>query len=69
MVHAFEITQKQDKIVLEAAALLLGIRVEPQLRVKRTYFTAYADSAKDIANIISFFHNTMKGMKSLEYRI
>lgn len=79
MVHAFEITQKLDKIVLEAAALLLGIRVcelrshavvaEPQLRVKRTYFTAYADSAKDIANIISFFHNTMKGMKSLEYRI
>ena len=65
MVHAFEITQKIDKIVLEAIALTLGIRV----RVKQTYFTAYADNMKEIAQIISYYHNTMKGMKSLEYRI
>lgn len=65
MVHAFEITQKLDKIVLDAAAQLLGIKV----RVKRTHFTAYADNAKDISHIIAYYHNTMKGMKSLEYRI
>jgi hypothetical protein len=67
MVHAFGRlrTQKQDKIVLDAAALLLGARV----RVKNTYCTVYVDSARDIPTIIAFFHNTMKGMKSLEYRI
>lgn len=63
--HAFEITQKLDKIVLVAAAFLLGIRV----RVKRNYITAYTDSVRDIPNIIAFYNNTMKGMKSLEYRI
>ena len=63
--HAFEITQKLDKIVLDAVAQLLGIKV----RIKKTYFTAYADSLRDIPNIIHFFNNTMKGMKALEYRI
>jgi Cytochrome C and Quinol oxidase polypeptide I/LAGLIDADG endonuclease len=63
--HAFEITQKLDKIVLDAAALLLGVKV----LTKKTYYTVYADSLRDIPNIITYFHNTMKGMKSLEYRI
>jgi len=45
--------------------MLLGTRV----RVKRTYFTVYVDSIRDIPNIIAFYHNNMKGMKSLEYRI
>jgi len=65
IVHAFEMTQKLDKIVLYAAALLLGVKV----RVKKTDFTVYADSLRDISNIITFYHNTMKGIKSLEYRI
>jgi hypothetical protein len=63
--HAFEITQKLDKIVLDAAALLLGVKVLTQ----KTYYTVYADSLGDIPNIITYYHNTMKGMKSLEYRI
>jgi hypothetical protein len=63
--HAFEITQKLDKIVLDAVAQLLGIKV----RIKKTYCTVYADSLRDISNIIPFFNNTMKGMKALEYRI
>jgi virulence-associated protein VapD len=66
IVHAFEITQKLDRIVLDAAALILGIK---EVRIKKTYFTAYADSLQDVQKIISFFLNTMKGMKSLEYRI
>lgn len=65
MVHAFEITQKVDKIVLDAIALLLGLRVN----VKPTYITAVTDRVRDIPNLISYFHNTMKGMKALEYRI
>lgn len=63
--HAFEITQKLDKIVLDAAALVLGIKV----KTKKTYNTAYSDSLREIPYIIAFYHNTMKGMKSLEYRI
>lgn len=65
MVHAFEITQKVDKIVLDAIALLLGMRV----KVKRTHITVITDRVRDIPNLISYFHNTMKGMKALEYRI
>lgn len=63
--HAFEITQKLDKIVLDAAAQLLSAKV----LVKKTYYTVSASSLQDIPNIIAYFHNTMKGMKSLEYRI
>lgn len=62
--HGFEITQK-DKIVLDAAAQLLNVKV----KTKKTYFTVYADTIKEISNIIIFYHNTMKGIKSLEYRI
>lgn len=65
LVHAFEITQKLDKIVLQAAALLLGVKVKD----KRTYSTVYVDSIRDIPKITAYFHNTMKGMKALEYRI
>nr|YP_009517217.1 LAGLIDADG homing endonuclease [Myochromella boudieri]AYE93141.1 LAGLIDADG homing endonuclease [Myochromella boudieri] len=65
IVHAFEITQKLDKIVLDAAAQLLKIKV----KTKGTYFTVYADTLRDIPDIIAFYNNTFKGMKSLEYRI
>lgn len=63
--HAFEITQKLDKIVLDAAAQLLGVKV----KTKKTYNTVYVDSLRSIPNIIAYYHNTMKGMKSLKYRI
>ena len=65
IVHAFEITQKLDKIVLDSIGCLLGIKV---IR-KKTYFTVVTTNAKHISNIILYFHNTMKAMKSLEYRI
>ena len=65
MAHAFEITQKLDRIALEAAALILGARVIS----KKTYNTLYVDSLRKIPDIINFYKDTMKGMKSLEYRI
>lgn len=65
IIHAFEITQKLDKIVLDSIGYLLGIKVTK----KKTYFTVGTTSAKRISNIIFYFHNTMKGMKALEYRI
>lgn len=63
--HGFEITQKLDKIVLDAAALILGAKVIN----KKTHYTLYIDSLEKIPKIIRYYHNTMKGMKSLEYRI
>lgn len=65
IVHAFEITQKLDKIVLDAIGYLLVLTVVK----KKTYYTAVTTNAKRVENIIIYFHNTMKGMKALEYRI
>nr|YP_006576291.1 hypothetical protein [Lentinula edodes]QEN73894.1 hypothetical protein [Lentinula edodes]UZS77534.1 hypothetical protein [Lentinula edodes]UZS77560.1 hypothetical protein [Lentinula edodes]UZS77586.1 hypothetical protein [Lentinula edodes]UZS77609.1 hypothetical protein [Lentinula edodes] len=65
IVHAFEITQKLDKVVLDSIAYLLKIKVIK----KKTYFTVGTTNAKHISNIKLYYHNTMKGMKSLEYRI
>jgi hypothetical protein len=65
IVHAFEITQKLDKIVLDSIGYILDIKVSK----KKTYLTVGTTNAKHISNIILYFHNTMKGMKSLEYRI
>nr|YP_010692843.1 LAGLIDADG endonuclease domain-containing protein [Schizosaccharomyces osmophilus]WCA44842.1 LAGLIDADG endonuclease domain-containing protein [Schizosaccharomyces osmophilus] len=65
LVHAFEITQKLDLIVLEAISLILPLNVKD----KKTYFTVVTTKKANILFIIDFFKNTMKGMKSLEYRI
>lgn len=65
IVHAFEITQKLDKIVLVAIGFLLNIKVVK----KKTYFTVGTTNSKHIAYIILYFNNTMKGIKSLEFRI
>jgi hypothetical protein len=61
----FEITQKLDVIVLEAIAIILGLR----LVNKKTYNTVIASNANSIQNVIKYFFKTMKGMKALEYRI
>lgn len=65
LVHAFEITQKLDIIVLEAIAKILGLTVTK----KKTYNTVVTTNAERIGFIVTYFHKTMKGMKSLEYRI
>ena len=63
--HAFEISLKLDKIVLDAIGYILDIKVI----IKRTYFTVGTSRIQEIPTIITYFHNTMKGMKSIEYRI
>ena len=65
IVHGFEITQKLDKIVLNAIGYILNVPVTK----KKTYFTVGTTNSKSILNIISYYSNTMKGMKSLEFRI
>jgi len=65
LVHAFEITQKLDIIVLESIGHILGISVKN----KNTYNTVVTTNSRAIHNIIEYYKNTMKGMKALEYRI
>ena len=67
IVHAFEITQKLDLIVLKSIKYLLGIST--QVQNKKTFYSISTTNSRAIENIIKYFNNTMKGMKSVEYRI
>jgi len=68
LVHAFEITQNLEKIVLTAIKYILGISTNVQTK-KAGYYSISTTNSRAIENIIKYFNNTMKGMKSLEYRI
>ena len=63
--HCFEITQKNDKIVLKGISLLLDMKVMS----KGTYFTCITTTQASVNKVIYYFFHTIKGMKSLEYRI
>lgn len=65
LVHVFEITQKLDIIVLKAIALILNLRVAR----KKTYNCVIGISNDSLITIVNYFFNTIKGMKSVEYRI
>jgi predicted Zn-dependent protease len=65
LVHGFEIIQNLDLIVLSAIGHILGIRT----RSKRTYDILVTTNSRSIENIIKYFQNSMKGMKSFEYRV
>ena len=65
LVHAFEITQKRDKIVLEAIASKFDTKVQK----KNIYYTVKVESANGIKTVINFYFKTIKGIKSIEYRI
>lgn len=65
IVHGFEITQKLDFIVLSAIGCILGIKTIS----KKTYHTVVTTNSRSIQNIIEYYHNTMKGMKSFEFRV
>jgi hypothetical protein len=68
LVHAFEITQKLDQIVLIAIKFTLGIKTNVSFK-KAGYFSLVTTNSRAIENIIDYYKNTMKGMKSFEYRI
>jgi len=68
LVHGFEITQKLDKIVLTAIKYTLGIKTKVKT-TKYGTFSVVTTNSRAIENIIKYYKNTMKGMKSVEYRI
>lgn len=65
LAHVFEITQKLDLTVLKAIALILNGRIVS----KKTCNTVIISDPESLQIVINYFFKTMKGMKSLEYRI
>lgn len=65
IVHGFEITQKLDYILISAIGHILGIKTI----IKNTYYTVVTTNARSIENIIKYYGNTMKGMKSFEFKV
>lgn len=68
LVHAFEITQKLDPLVLIAIKHILGISTSVKVS-NSGYYSIVTTNSRGIENIIKYYKNTMKGMKSLEFRI
>ena len=69
IVHGFGITQKLDPIVLEGIRRILHIPTIVRFKSNHNYYILDTTNSRSIENIIEYFHNTMKGMKSVEYRI
>ena len=69
IVHGFGLTQKLDKIVLESIGILLHIKTAVRYKELHNHYILDTTNSRAIENIIDFFKNTMKGVKSLEYRI
>lgn len=65
MVHAFEVTQNRDIIVCQA----LGKIFRANVITKRANNTVVTTKTSSIYHIVQYFNRTIKGIKSLEYRI
>ena len=69
IVHGFGISQKLDRIVLEGIRRILHIPTTIRFKSNHNYHILDTTNSRAVENIIEYFHNTMKGMKSVEYRI
>nr|AEP20714.1 ORF339 [Kryptoperidinium foliaceum endosymbiont] len=65
LTHSFEITQKNDSIVLKAISLILSAR----FCKKKTYFTVIAVNLKSIELVSEYYCNSLKGSKSQEFKV
>lgn len=69
IIHGFGLTQKLDEIVLQAITLILHISNPVIYKEIHNYYILDTTNSRAIENIILYFKDTMKGVKSLEYRI
>lgn len=69
IVHGFGLTQKLDSIVLEGIRRTLHIPNAVKYKSNYGHYILDTTNSRAIENIIKYFNNTMKGMKSVEYRI
>lgn len=68
-VHGFGLTQKLDEIVLQAIGLTLHIPNPVKYKELHNYYLLDTTNSRAIENIITYFKDTMKGVKSLEYKV
>lgn len=69
IVHGFGISQKLDRVVLEAIKQVLRISTKVRYKELHNYYLLDTTNSRAIENIIDYFSNTMKGMKAVEYKI
>ena len=69
IVHGFGLTQKLDPIVLQGIGLMLHINNSVKYKELHNHYILDTTNSRAIENIMVFFKDTMKGVKSLEYRI
>ena len=69
IVHGFGLTQKLDKVVLEGIRILLHIKNPVMYKELYNHHILDTTNSRSINNIIDYFNNTLKGVKSLEYKI
>ena len=69
IVHGFGLTQKLDQIVLEGIRLVLHINNPIKYKELYNHYILDTTNSKSIENLIEFFKGSMKGMKSVEYKI
>ena len=69
-VHAFGITQKKDKLILEQLKAIFGISasIKPN-GVNHDCWMLETTNSRSIEFLIEYFNNQMIGMKSVEFRI
>ncbi|CAG8500245.1 5897_t:CDS:10 [Cetraspora pellucida] len=67
--HAFHVSQKGNKIVLEGVRSILHIATKILYHEKENIYEITTTNSRAIDNISRFFNYTFKGMKSLEFRI
>lgn len=69
IVHGFGVTQKLDVVVLEAIRHILHISTKVVFKKQYNHHMIDTTNSRAISNVSKYFLNTMKGMKSVEYRI
>ncbi len=69
IVHGFALTQKLDEIVLQSIGVMLHISNPVTYKEIYNHYTLDTTNSRAIENIIIYFKDTIKGVKSLEYKI
>jgi hypothetical protein len=69
ILHGFGLTQKLDRIILEALRLVLNINTKVRYKELHNHYIIDTTNFRNIENIIEFFRDSLKGVKSLEYKI
>ena len=67
--HGFCLTQKLDKIVLDSIKCILHISTKVRYKSLHNYYILDTTNSRAVSNIIKYFYKSMKGIKSVEYRI